>query len=213
MPPSPVIISRHPLIADKLLRLRDKETPPAEFRRLIRQLAQLLFVEATSDLETKPTSVRTPLAECPGIRLASRIGFVPILRAGMGMAEAMLELVPDSSVWHIGVARNHETLQPEVYYERFSKLPPNLDIAFVLDPMLATGGSAIEAVARVKEWGVKKIRFIGLIAANEGIKALQKAHPKVPVYLGAIDSHLSEKGYIIPGLGDAGDREFGSISE
>jgi uracil phosphoribosyltransferase len=169
----------------------------------------MLFFEATHRLPLKPHPVRTPLAECEGYQVAAQLGLVPILRAGLGMAEAMLSVYPEACVWHLGLYRDHETLKPVTYY---NKLPPqpNVDIALVIDPMLATGGSAVAAMNILKGWGVQRIKFVGLIAAPEGVAAVRDAHPDVPLFLGAIDSHLNEVGYIVPGLGDAGDRQFGT---
>jgi uracil phosphoribosyltransferase len=202
-----VHVSRHPVVLDRLGQLRDVDTPPPAFRSVVRQLTHLLFAEASSDLDTRPTTVKTPLAECPGQRLAHRLGVVPILRAGLGMADALVEMIPEARVWHLGLFRDHETLQPVTYY---NKLPPqvNVDVAFVVDPMLATGGSAVAAVDILKRWGCPRIKYLGLIAAPEGVKALTSAHPDVSLYLAALDSHLNERGYIVPGLGDAGDRQF-----
>jgi uracil phosphoribosyltransferase len=207
--PQPVLVSRHPLVLHKLTRLRDRDTGPAAFRDLVRDLAQLLFYEATQDLELAPVTVRTPLAECTSERIADRIGLMPILRAGLGMAEAILEMIPEARVWHLGLYRDHQTLKPVTYYK---KLPdrPNIDLAFVMDPMLATGGSAVAALDVLKRGGAKRIKYLGLIAAPEGVRALSAAHPDVPLYLAAIDSHLDEHSYIVPGLGDAGDRQFGT---
>lgn len=202
--------SRHPLVQHKTQRLRDRATPPAEFRRLVRDLSQLLFVEATASLPTEPDTVQTPLAECPGRRVGVRVGLVPILRAGLGMADAMSELWPDAVVWHLGLYRDHQTLEPVTYYDKLPAVP-NVDAVFVVDPMLATGGSALAAIDRLKAWGVGDIRFVGLIASERGVAALREAHPDVPLTLGAIDPTLNEVGYIVPGLGDAGDRQFGTM--
>lgn len=202
-------VSRHPLLVHKLAKLRNALTPPFEFRQLVYEIAQVLFYEATQDVPLRPIAVTTPLVECPGEELAIKIGLVPVLRAGLGMANAMLDALPEAAVWHIGLYRDHATLKPVTYY---NKLPPKPDmtLAFVLDPMLATGGSAIEAIRLLKQAGTPQIKFIGLIAAPEGVTALQSAHPDVPIHLAAIDSHLNEIGYIVPGLGDAGDRQFGT---
>lgn len=204
-----VHVSRHPLVANALAQLRDHATPSPVFRDLVNRLARMLCYEATADVDLSPTSVNTPLAQCEVHRLAERVGLIPILRAGLGMAEAMLELMPEACVWHLGLFRDHETLLPVTYY---NKLPaePNIDVALVLDPMLATGGSAIAAIDVLKRWGQVRIKFVGLIAAPEGVRSLQEKHPDVPIHLGALDSHLNEKGYIVPGLGDAGDRQFGT---
>ena len=209
MPPV-VHVSRHPLILHNLATLRDVRTDPPEFRRMVRDLAQLLFYEATADLRLSPGTVRTPLAECPVQRVAERVGLVPILRAGLGMAEAMLEMLPSAQVWHLGLYRDHETARPVTYY---SKLPdrPHMDLAVVVDPMLATGGSAVAALDILKKSGVCRATFVGLIAAPEGVRALHEAHADVPVYLAALDSHLDEHKYIVPGLGDAGDRQFATM--
>jgi uracil phosphoribosyltransferase len=202
-----VIVSPHPLVAHKLALLRSAATPPPAFRCLVRELAQLLFFEASQDLATTPTVVRTPLGDCPSRQLGERIALVPILRAGLGMAEAILDFIPDASVWHLGLYRDHQTLQPVTYY---NKLPPqaDFDVAFVVDPMLATGGSAVAAIGILRRWGARRIKFLGLIAAPEGVRCLQAAHPEVAIHLAAIDSHLNEHSYIVPGLGDAGDRQF-----
>jgi uracil phosphoribosyltransferase len=211
MPDKPrVWVSRHPLVLHKLTRLRDRTTEPESFRRLVRDLSQLLFFEAMQDLRLEPWTVQTPLAECTGSRIAERIGLAPILRAGLGMADAIVELLPSACVWHLGLYRDHDTLLPVTYY---SKLPSNpaIDLALVVDPMLATGGSAGAAITLLKAAGLRRIKFLGLIAAPEGVQALTAAHPDVPLHLGAIDSHLDEHSYIVPGLGDAGDRQFGTL--
>jgi uracil phosphoribosyltransferase len=202
-------VSQHPLVLHKLAVLRDRDTDAMTFRRMVRDLAQLLLVEATRDLKLLPATVRTPLAECAAHRVSETVGLVPILRAGLGMAEAMLELLPFAQVWHLGLYRDHETLQPVTYY---SRLPSRAGIerAVVVDPMLATGGSAVAAVDILKGGGVPRVAYVGLIAAPEGVRVLQGAHPDVPIYLAALDSHLDGHKYIVPGLGDAGDRQFGT---
>jgi uracil phosphoribosyltransferase len=204
-----VHVSTHPLIQHKLARLRATDTKPPEFRELVAAISRGLFFEATRDLPLAPVQVQTPLTETTCQRIAARVGFIPVLRAGLGMAEAMLEALPEASVWHLGLYRDHATLKPVTYY---NKLPakPEMDVAIVLDPMLATGGSAIAAIDILKKAGTPRIIFAGLIAAPEGVAALQNAHPDVPLYLAALDSHLNELGYIVPGLGDAGDRQFGT---
>ena len=206
---APVQISSHPVIQHKLARLRAVETKPPEFRELVAAISHTLFYEATLDLRLKPMTVMTPLTEMTCHTIVDKVGFGPVLRAGLGMADAMLEALPEASVWHLGLYRDHATLKPVTYY---NKLPANhgLDLALVLDPMLATGGSAIAAIDILRKAGVPRVKFVGLIAAPEGVKALQAAHPEVPAYLGAVDSHLNELGYIVPGLGDAGDRQFGT---
>lgn len=205
-----VRVSDHPLVKHKQTALRETATDSVVFRKLVRELAQLLFFEASIELTADAARVQTPLADYDGFRINEAIGLLPILRAGLGMAEAVLDLVPTAQVWHLGLYRDHRTLQPVTYY---NKLPPEptIERAFVLDPMLATGGSAVAAVDVLKKWGLKRISFLGLIAAPEGVKLLQSQHPDVRIHLAAIDSHLNEKGYIVPGLGDAGDRQFGTV--
>ena len=206
---SNIHISSHPLIVHKMTRLRDKDTDPKKFRELLREIAALLFYEATLDLTTTPCQVETPLATTMGAEIKDKIGLVPILRAGLGMVEGILGLIPSAEVWHIGLYRDKKTLQPVQYY---NKLPvePTVSVCLILDPMLATGGSAVATVDILKKWGVKKIKFLGIIGAPEGIAALQTAHPEVPIHLAAIDERLNEHAYILPGLGDAGDRQFGT---
>ncbi len=201
--------SNHPLIAHKLTRLRDKNTEPKKFRELVREIAALLVYEATADLMTIERRIDTPLAAMTGVQLKEKIGLVPILRAGLGMVEGVWELLPSSEVWHIGLYRDEHTLKPVEYY---NKLPiePTVSICLILDPMLATGGSAVATTDVLKRWGVKKIKFVGLIGAPEGIRNMQEHHPDVPIYLAAVDERLNERGYILPGLGDAGDRQFGT---
>jgi len=201
--------SQHPLVAHKLSRLRDKNTDPKKFRELVREISALLVYEATADLSIMPREVDTPLTHYIAAELKEKIGLVPILRAGLGMVEGIWGLMPSAEVWHIGLYRDEKTLKPVQYY---NKLPtePTVSVCLILDPMLATGGSAVATTNIVKHWGVKKIKFVGLIGAPEGIAAMQAAHPDVPIYLAAIDDHLNEHGYIVPGLGDAGDRQFGT---
>ncbi len=202
-------ISSHPLVAHKLTLLRDRETEPKKFRELVRELGSLLTYEATADLKLSPKMVETPLATTQGSELGDKIGLVPILRAGLGMVEGVWELMPSAEVWHIGLYRDERTLKPVEYY---NKLPiePTVSVCLILDPMLATGGSAVATVDVLKRWGVKRIKFVGLIGAPEGIAHVQRQHPDVPIYLAAVDERLNEKGYILPGLGDAGDRQFGT---
>jgi uracil phosphoribosyltransferase len=204
-----VHVSQHPLVLHKLALLRSKMTEPKKFRELVREIAQLLFYEATQDLALAPLTVQTPLGDCPSFEIAERVGLMPILRAGLGMAEAVLEIVPTAHVWHLGLYRDHQTLEPVTYY---NKLPskPDIDLSIILDPMLATGGSAVASVDILKRWGANRIKFLGLIAAPEGVRVLNNVHSDVPIHLAAIDNHLNELGYIVPGLGDAGDRQFGT---
>jgi uracil phosphoribosyltransferase len=204
-----ILASQHPLVAHKLTRLRDKRTEPKKFRELIREIDALLAYEATADLAVIPRDLETPLVPMKGVELKEKIGLVPILRAGLGMVEGIWELMPTAEVWHIGLYRDEKTLRPVQYY---NKLPvePTVSVCLILDPMLATGGSAVATTDILKRWGVRKIKFVGIIGAPEGIAAMQKAHPDVPIFLAAVDDHLNEHGYIVPGLGDAGDRQFGT---
>jgi len=206
---SNVIASSHPLVAHKLTRLRDEATDPKRFRELVREIAALLAYEATADLATTPRPVETPLASTMGADLQEKIGLVPILRAGLGMVEGVWELMPSSEVWHIGIYRDEKTLKPVQYY---NKLPvePRVSVCLILDPMLATGGSAVATADILKRWGVKRIKFVGVIGSPEGVRTMEEHHPDVPIYLAAVDDHLDERGYIVPGLGDAGDRQFGT---
>ena len=207
--PNNIYPSKHPLVAHKLSRLRDKSTEPKKFRELVREIAGLLAYEATADLAIVPRELETPLEKMMGQELQEKIGLVPILRAGLGLVEGFWELMPSAEVWHIGLYRDEKTLRPVEYY---NKLPtePTVSVCLILDPMLATGGSATATADVLKRWGVKKIKFVGLIAAPEGIKAMQTAHPDIDIHIGAIDDHLNERAYIVPGLGDAGDRQFGT---
>jgi uracil phosphoribosyltransferase len=204
-----VFVSSHPLVLHKLALMRSIKTEPKKFREVVREITGLLLYEATLDLPTVEIDVETPLATMKGRRIADRIGFVPILRAGIGMVDAALDLIPTAQVWHIGLYRDHRTLLPIEYY---NKLPvqPTVDICYVLDPMLATAGSATATVKVLKDWGASRIKYVGLIAAPEGVERLHSEHPDVPIHVAAVDSNLNEKGYIVPGLGDAGDRQFGT---
>jgi len=206
---SQIHVSKHPLVQHKLAELRDAETGHRAFRDLVYELALLLCYEATQDVQLEPRTVQTPMGEASGYKAQETIGLVPILRAGLGMVDGVLELLPSVQVWHIGLYRDEETLRPVQYY---NKLPPKptVQICLVLDPMLATGGSAVATVDILKEWGVDRIKFLGLIAAPEGVETLSKAHPDVPIHVAAIDEKLNEVGFIVPGLGDAGDRQFGT---
>ena len=201
--------SSHPLVAHKLSLLRQLDTEPKKVRELVREIAALLTYEVTADLQTSPIEVETPLAKTQGVHLKENIGLVPVLRAGLGMVEGVWELMPSAEVWHIGLFRDERTLKPVEYY---NKLPvkPTVSVCLVLDPMLATGGTAVATVDVLKGWGVSKIKFVGIIGAPEGIALMQEHHPEVPIHLAAIDERLNEHGYILPGLGDAGDRQFGT---
>jgi uracil phosphoribosyltransferase len=208
-PMKQIQISEHPLVQHKLALMRDVRTEPKKFREVVREITGLLLYEAMQDLQCTEIEVQTPLETMSGRKLADRIGFVPILRAGIGMIDAALDLIPTAQVWHIGLYRDHRTLLPVEYY---NKLPvePTVDICFVLDPMLATAGSATATIAILKQWGVTRIKYVGLIAAPEGVDRFHSEHPDVPIHVAAVDSHLNEHGYIVPGLGDAGDRQFGT---
>ncbi len=199
---------QHPLVQHKLTLLRGVEAPPKLFRELRREVSALLASEATRALRTTTVTVQTPLAPARGEVLAERIGLVPILRAGLGMVDGVWSVVPTAEVWPIGLYRDDWTLRPVAD----NKLPdqPTVDRCLVLDPLLATGGSAVAAVDILKRWGVRQIAFLGLIAAPEGLQRLTTTHPAVEVYLAAIDERLNERGFIVPGLGDAGDRLFGT---
>jgi len=208
--PSNVTVVDHPLIQHKLTIMRDKETSTASFRRLLREISLLLCYEVTRDLELEMVSIETPMQriDAPTIK-GKKLVFASILRAGNGLLEGMLDLVPAARVAHIGLYRNHETLEPVEYY---FKAPSNLAdrLVIVVDPMLATANSATAAIDKLKERGANNIRFLCLLAAPEGIKRFTSAHPDVPVFTASIDSHLDDKGYIVPGLGDAGDRMYGT---
>ena len=204
-----VHVSNHPLICHKVAMLRDFKTEPKKFRELIREVAILLAYEATADLTLQNKVVTTPIAQTRGTELKEVVGLVPVLRAGLGMVEGFWEMMPAAEVWHIGLYRDHKTLEPIQYYNRLP-VSPTVDVCMILDPMLATGGSASAAAQILKDWGAKKIKYVGIIAAPEGIKRLQTGHPDVEIYLAAIDDHLNENAYIVPGLGDAGDRQLGT---
>jgi len=206
---SNIHISPHPLVAHKLTLLRNRNTEPKKFRELVREISALLAYEATADLLVEPKTVETPLATCAGSELKETVGLVPILRSGLGMVEGVWNLMPSAEVWHIGLYRDERTLKPVEYY---NKLPvePTVSACLILDPMLATGGSAVATVDVLKRWGVKKIKFMGILAAPEGLAFMQEHHPEVPIHLAAVDERLNQRGYILPGLGDAGDRQFGT---
>lgn len=197
----------HPLVKKHLTRLRDKSTSPEEFRALIRRLAVLLAYEATQDLELVEQDIETPLAMLTGHTFAQRIGLIPILRAGLGMVDPVLDLMPSAEVWHLGLYRDEATALPVEYY---SKLPASrpVDLALVLDPMLATGGSATLAMDAVERWGVPRVKLLSVIAAPEGVSAITEKHPTAELFVCAIDERLNDQKFIVPGLGDAGDRIF-----
>ena len=201
--------SSHPLVGAKLSLLRNVKTDSKKFRELIREIAAMLAYEATMDLAVGQIDIQTPLMMTKGITVLERIGLVPILRSGLGMVEGFWELMPGAEVWHIGLYRDERTLKPVSYYNRLP-IEPTVSVCLVLDPMLATGGSAVATVDILKRWGVTKIKFVGILAAPEGIERLHAAHPDVSIHIAAIDECLNEHGYILPGLGDAGDRQFGT---
>ncbi len=207
--------SPHPLAKHKLTLLRRKTTEPKKFRELIGELSSMLIYEATQDIQVETLEIETPLTTMHGTHASEKVGLVPILRAGLGMVDGAWRVIPQAEVWHLGFYRDEHTLRPVAYY---NKLPtaPSVDLCLVLDPMLATGGSAIAAVDVLKKWGVTRIKFVGIIAAPEGIAALHSKHPDVPIHIAEIDERLTNasdafpSGFIWPGLGDAGDRQFGT---
>lgn len=203
-------VSTHPLVAHHVCTLRNPATRPSEFRRVVRQLTRLVAVEATASLPTHAVHVPTPLGGAAGRQLTDRIAIVPILRAGLGMADGLLELIPDAEVWHVGLYRDEATLQPKEYY---NKLPRKLaaTVAIVVDPMLATGGSAVRTCEILKAAGIPRIVFVALIASPQGVETLARGIPGVAIHVAALDEGLNASGYIVPGLGDAGDRQFGTV--
>ncbi|HEV7809824.1 MAG TPA: uracil phosphoribosyltransferase [Candidatus Limnocylindrales bacterium] len=210
--PANLHVSTHPAVQHKLAVLRDEHTEPKKFREVVRELSWLLGYEALADARIRPLTIRTPMEEMEAAQLGDRIGLVPILRAGLGMVDAMLELMPTAEVWHLGLFRDERTLRPVEYY---NKLPDSasVDLCLILDPMLATGGSATAAIEVLKRWGAVnpvRIKLVNLIAAPEGVAAVAEAHPDVEIHCAALDRQLNDKGYILPGLGDAGDRQFGT---
>jgi uracil phosphoribosyltransferase len=200
----------HPLVAHHVTRMRRESTKSSEFRGLVRKLAVLMAYEATKDLPLRPYEVQTPLAKVDGVQLCGRIGLVPILRAGLGMVDPVLDLLPMAEVWHLGLYRDESTAQPVRYYD---KLPPGrpVDVALVIDPMLATGGSAAAALMTLREWGVPRVKVLSLIAAQEGVDAVALQFPEAQIYVCQIDPELNANKFIVPGLGDAGDRIFNTV--
>jgi uracil phosphoribosyltransferase len=204
---SSIIEVQHPLISHHLTRLRDRQTPPAEFRQLVQRLATLLAYEATSDLELRPAEIETPLTRMTGRAVAQRVGLVPILRAGLGMVDPILNLIPAAEVWHLGLYRDEVTALPVEYYSKLPEKEP-VEVAMVVDPMLATGGSATAALAALKRWGVPRLKVLSIIASKDGVAAVEREHPEADIYVCAIDPELNDRKFIVPGLGDAGDRIF-----
>ena len=203
-------ILRHPLIEHKLAILRNRDIDNKHFRKTLNELSYLLVYEITRDLALKPVRIQTPLAPCDAQQLAEQVLLVPILRAGLGMVEGILDLIPSAKVGHVGVYRDEQTLRPVEYY---CKLPPGAETmrVFLLDPMLATGGSLAYAIGRLKERGIRQITVVSVLAAPEGLAALHAAHPDAKIYVAMLDEKLNDQGYILPGLGDCGDRLFGTL--
>lgn len=204
-----VHISSHPVMAHKLTALRDKNTPPTEFYRLVKEIGALLAYEATANLALESVPIETPMEPTIGYRLAGGIGVTPILRAGLGLAEGFREVIPDVQVWHLGLRRDESTLKAMEYY---NQLPHRVDlqVCYAVDPMLATGGSAIDAINVLKRRGIPRLSYVGIIAAPYGLLKLSQTHPDIDIYIAALDEALNDVGYILPGLGDAGDRQFGT---
>jgi uracil phosphoribosyltransferase len=205
-----VHISQHPVMAHKMTALRDKNTQPPEFYRLVKEIGALLAHEATASLALEPVDIETPMGPMRGQRLAGGIGIMPILRAGLGLAEGFRQVIPDVQIWHLGLKRDEHTLQALEYY---NQLPHRVDlqVAYAVDPMLATGGSAIDAIAVLKRRGIPRISYVGIIAAPYGLLKLSQTHPDIDIYIAALDESLNDRGFILPGLGDAGDRQFGTF--
>lgn len=205
-----VHISAHPVMAHKMTALRDKNTQPPEFYRLVKEIGALLAYEATANLALETCRIETPLEPMLGQRLAGGIGVTPILRAGLGLAESFREAIPDIQVWHLGLRRDEDTLQALEYYNRLPHTV-NLQVCYAVDPMLATGGSAIDAINILKRRNIPRLSYVGIIAAPYGLLKLSQAHPDIDIYIAALDERLNDRGYIMPGLGDAGDRQFGTL--
>lgn len=205
-----VHISSHAVMAHKMTLLRNRNTPPPQFYQLVKEIGSLLAYEATASLALEKSEIETPLQPMTSMRLAGGIGITPILRAGLGLAEGFREVIPDIQVWHLGLKRDERTLQALEYY---NQLPHDVDlqVVYAVDPMLATGGSAIDAINILKRRGIPRISYIGIIAAPYGLLKLSQAHPDIDIYVAALDENLNDLGYIVPGLGDAGDRQFGTF--
>ncbi len=203
-------ISTHPVMAHKITALRDKNTRPPEFYRLVKEIGALLAYEATANLSLEPRPIETPMAPLIGERLAGGIGVTPILRAGLGLAEGFRQVIPEVQIWHLGLRRDEQTLQAMEYY---NQLPHRVDlqVCYAVDPMLATGGSAIDAINVLKRRGIARLCYVGIIAAPYGLLKLSQTHPDIDIYIAALDESLNDVGYILPGLGDAGDRQFGTF--
>jgi uracil phosphoribosyltransferase len=206
---SKVIVLKHPLIDHKMTKIRDKNTGTKEFRESVSELGGLITFEITRDLTTRKKTIETPICETTVYELEKQVIIIPILRAGLGMVEGIHNIIPTAKIGHIGLYRDEDTLQPHAYYSKFPKDIKD-SVVLVVDPMLASGGSASKAIDLIKEAGATDIRYVGLVGCPEGVERLTKDHPDIPIYLAALDSHLNEKGYIVPGLGDCGDRLFGT---
>lgn len=206
---SKLIIFNHPLIHHKLTLIRNEQTQTKDFRQAVNEIATLMAYEASKDMPLKEVDTKTPIAVAKTYKLDCEVVIVPILRAGLGMVEGIHNLIPTARVGHIGLARNEETLEPMQYYAKFPPTLPNA-LVFLVDPMLATGGSAVAAIDILKKAGAKKIVYMGIVGVEEGINNLQSHHPDVDIYLASKDEKLNDKGYIVPGLGDCGDRVFGT---
>ena len=202
-------VLEHPLITHKLTQMRKKETGTKDFRQNLDEIAGLMAYEITRDLPLEPVQIETPVQTCNTFTLGKEIVLVPILRAGLGMVNGICNLIPTVKIAHVGLYRDEETLEPHTYFEKYPKTIDD-SVVMIVDPMLATGGSAIAAIDMVKKQGAKNIRLVCLVGAPEGVRAVEEAHPEVDIYLAALDEKLNEKGYIVPGLGDAGDRIFGT---
>lgn len=205
-----VHISTHPVMRHKMTALRDKNTPPPEFYRLVKEIGALLAYEATANLALEPYPIETPMEPMIGERLAGGIGVTPILRAGLGLAEGFRQVIPEVQVWHLGLRRDEQTLEAMEYY---NQLPHKVDlqVCYAVDPMLATGGSAIDAINVLKRRGIPRLSYVGIIAAPYGLLKLSQTHPDIDIYIAALDESLNDRGFILPGLGDAGDRQFGTF--
>lgn len=205
-----LVTLNHPLVEHHLCTVRDQRTPPDQFRAAVGRLAMLLGVHATADLPTRGVTVQTPVAEAEGQRLQPQVGIVPILRAGLGLVDPVLTLLPDAQVWHLGLYRNEATAEPVSYYDKLpiDGAPP---VGLILDPMLATGGSVLLAIERLRAWGVHDVRVLSVIAAQPGIDRAREAYPEVQIFVCKVDPELNEQAFIVPGLGDAGDRIFNTL--
>ena len=206
---SRLIVLNHPLIDHKMARIRDKNTGTKEFRESVSEVGGLITYEITRDFQTIEKKIETPICEMTAKELEKQIVIVPILRAGLGMVEGIHNIIPTAKIGHVGLYRDEESLEPQVYYAKFPEVIKD-SVVLVVDPMLATGGSASKAIEIIKKTGATDIRYVGLVGCPEGVKRIQEDHPDVPIYLAAMDSHLNENGYIVPGLGDCGDRLFGT---